>query len=195
MKLARKAFRGCSWVMRYFEIYLFFFIFVKEWVTYITNFVILMIMKRHLLLFMAISLVFFLSSCASLNRNSSKAVQLENIIAKIDSKDYVVDIIEAMGNGGGWFSTRESLHVLGDSLFRRTEDYVDSYSPKVYNGQYAITMCKQTRDRRGMTKIQLWLNGGPVAAPNYRLVVFEIAPSGRVRVYMDDTVIVGRLRS
>lgn len=159
---------------------------------------------------MTVSSLIFLLSCASLNQNSPNAIEVENAVVKIDNRDYIVDMEGGLYDHEGkrMICTRKFIHVHGDSLIYYMEYSVTKASNSVRTecSKYKISKYSQTRNRRGTTEIYFWVNrysneGVPVDGYIYldetpKRVILKIAPSGRVRVYMNDkTPVIGSLRS
>ena len=160
-------------------------------------------MKKYLLSILTVNF-FFLSSCALLNPNNVRYV-----IEKIDNKDYVVDLRGGLYDHEGrlMIYTCKFIHVHGDSLICYTEySKTESSSPiRTECFKYEISKYDQKRTPRGRTEIYFWLNrytkdGSPVDNYVYfdeipKRIIFRIALSGRVRVYInDEPPVIGVLR-
>lgn len=126
-------------------------------------------MKTNLPLFLTINMFILLLSCASLNQNPSKEAIAKVIKAKIDSRNYIIDI--GLNTYEDYESillpkTRGYIHIIGDSLIScmsYDNPYKEDFPPKNYANQmqsmkYKIFDYKERKYSRGRIEISFWFN-------------------------------------
>lgn len=172
------------------------------------------IMKKNLLLFLIISTLICLSSCASLNGYSSKKELEETVHAKIDSRKYRIDIMPEVftGEDGTNLYIPGYIQVCGDSVIScMTYDnpFPGSFPPKNYvenmqGVKYEILDYQQTETRRGRRIVSFWFKIDYEEYDPYTLAKFkdrlvpvryrlEFGNSTRVRVLQSEYLMFGTL--
>ena len=121
---------------------------------------------KLLLLFLVISTLICLSSCASLHENLSKKELEEAVRAKIDSLKYRIDLTPQAftGEEGTNLYIPEYFQVCGDSIIScmiYDNPFPGSFPPKNYiqhmrSVKYGILDYKQTETRRGRIIVSFW---------------------------------------
>ena len=115
---------------------------------------------------MVISTLICLSSCASLHENLSKKEIEEALRAKIDSREYRIDLTPQAfaGEEGANLYIPEYFQVCGDSIIScmiYDNPFPGSFPPKNYiqhmrSVKYGILDYKQTETRRGRIIVSFW---------------------------------------
>ncbi len=123
-------------------------------------------MKKELLVLWVTGILIFLSSCASSHGNLSKAELAKVIHAKIDSREYRIDLIPSpcVSEGGTVLYIPEYLQVCGDSIIScmiHDNPYPGDFPPKGYvenmkGVKYEIFDYQQTKTRRGRRIVSFW---------------------------------------
>ena len=170
-------------------------------------------MKKELLVLWVTGILIFLSSCASLHENLSK-VELANAVhAKIDSREYRIDMIpRPFTSEGGTLYVPGYIQVCGDSVIScMTYDnpYPGTFPPKGYvenmkGVKYEIFDYQQTETRRGRRTVSFWIkvkyegyDPYILAASKDRVVQlhykFEFGNSTKVRVLQFEYLMFGTL--
>ena len=121
---------------------------------------------KLLLLFLVISTLICLSSCASLHENLSKKELAEAVRAKIDSRKYRIDLTPQAftGEEGTNLYIPEYFQVCRDSIIScmiYDNPFPGSFPPKNYiqhmrSVKYGILDYKQTETRRGRIIVSFW---------------------------------------
>lgn len=116
-------------------------------------------MKKNLPLLLVINMLILLSSCASINGNSAKKELEEAVHAKIDSREYRIDLRPEVfvGEEGQNLYIPGYFQVCGDSIIScmiYDNPFPDSFPPKNYiqhmrSVKYEILDYQQTATRRG----------------------------------------------
>ena len=170
-------------------------------------------MKRNLTSFLTIIILIFLSSCASLNRNSSKEVVAKAVKVKIDSRNYVINMPKTLTNNYMHIFIPEYIHVSGDFLISFTEYdnqdglnyYKKDFVEQMQSVKYKIFDYKQTMRRGGRIEISFWYNSeykgsdpqiSVIHKDNFIPVHYKLVfgPSTKVRIYRDTYSISGILK-
>lgn len=125
-------------------------------------------MKKNLLLFLVISTLICLSSCASQNWKNSKEDISKAIKAKIDSREYRIDMKpEVVHRGDNVFQYVPGyIHVCGDSIISCTihdnpfegELPSKNYIENMQSFKYAILDYQQMETRQGRVVISFRFN-------------------------------------
>lgn len=170
-------------------------------------------MKKNLLVFWIGTLI-CLSSCASLHENLSKKEMANAVHAKIDSREYRIDLIPrpCISEGGTVLYIPEHIQVCGDSVIScMTYDnpFPGSFPPKGYienmkGVKYEILDYQQTETRRGHRTVSFWFkikyegyDPYILAASEDRIVQlryrFEFGNSTKVRVLQGEYLMFGTL--
>ena len=122
-------------------------------------------MKKELLVLWVMGILIFLSSCASLHKNLSKKEIANAVHAKIDSREYRIDLIpRPFTSEGGTLYVPGYIQVCGDSVIScMTYDnpYPGTFPPKGYvenmkGVKYEILDYQQSKTRRGRRFVSFW---------------------------------------
>lgn len=177
-------------------------------------------MKRDLLLIMTICLVLLLSSCASLNQDSSKEIASRTVKAKIESRDYVIDVpkpnisvyaVEGLLPSDGDQNVQEPgyIYVSGDTLqscmgydFSVRSEYDYGQKLPFFSGEplpsfkYRIMDYKTKINSKNVIEVKFSID---LPVPDSKLVrkthfSLKIQPSGGSVVRVDESFFSGSLR-
>ena len=130
-----------------------------------------MTMKRTSLSFLTIIILILSSSCASLNQNSAKKAVTTAVKAKINSRNYVIEMPKTLTTNYKRMIIPVYIHVSGDSLHSFTE--------------------KDNQDDKGDDPQIVVINQGNLIPIRYKLV---FGRSNKVRIYRDSYAITGILK-
>ena len=170
-------------------------------------------MKKELLVFWVMGILIFLSSCVSLHKNLSKKEIANAVHAKIDSREYRIDLIpRPFTSEGGTLYVPGYIQLCGDSVIScMTYDnpFPGTFPPKGYvenmkGVKYEILDYQQTETRRGHRVVSFWFkikydeyDPYTLASFKYRIVPmryrFEFGNSTKVRVLQFEYLMFGTL--
>ena len=113
-----------------------------------------MTMKRTSLSFLTIIILILSSSCASLNQNSAKKAVTTAVKAKINSRNYVIEMPKTLTTNYKRMFIPEYIHVSGDSLLSFTEYdnqdelnyYQKDFVEQMQSAKYKITRKHNTEE-------------------------------------------------
>ena len=181
--------------------------------TFNNFFQIIMAMKRTSLSFLTIIILILSSSCASLNQNSAKKAVTTAVKAKINSRNYVIEMPKTLTTNYKRMFIPEYIHVSGDSLLSFTEYdnqdelnyYQKDFVEQMQSAKYKIFDYTQTQHRGGRIEVSFWynsvykgddpqivvINQGNLIPVRYKLV---FGRSNKVRIYRDSYAIAGILK-
>ena len=123
-------------------------------------------MKKELLVLWVMGILIFLSSCASLYGNLSKKELANAVHAKVDSREYRIDMIPEVYTGESGLDVRVPgyIQVWGDSVIscmNYDNPFPGTMPPKGYVEnmkavKYEILDYQQTTTRRGRRIVSFW---------------------------------------
>ena len=163
--------------------------------------------------FLTIIILILSSSCASLNQNSAKKAVTTAVKAKINSRNYVIEMPKTLTTNYKRMFIPEYIHVSGDSLLSFTEYdnqdelnyYQKDFVEQMQSAKYKIFDYTQTQHRGGRIEVSFWynsvykgndpqivvINQGNLIPVRYKLV---FGRSNKVRIYRDSYAIAGILK-